>query len=68
MMGLEKKYGVESFEKACEYVLRYETSYRYNTVSNVLKHKLYNQAELPFEKNTENITKHKNIRGGESFV
>ena len=68
MMRLEKKYGEESFQKACGYVLRYETSYRYNTVSNTLKHELYNQAELPFEEKTEKVTEHENIRGGSYFV
>jgi len=67
MMGLEKKYGKEAFEKACEYVLRYETSYRYNTVSNALKYELYNQTELPFNED-ENITEHENIRGGIYFT
>lgn len=62
MMGLEKKYGEEAFEKACGYVLRYETSYRYKTVSNTLKHELYNQTELPLEEE-EAVTEHDNIRG-----
>ncbi|MCK5130537.1 MAG: hypothetical protein KAR40_00110 [Candidatus Sabulitectum sp.] len=68
MMSLEKKYGEESFQKACGYVLRYETSYRYNTVSNTLKYELYNQTELPFDEEKENITEHENIRGGSYFV
>ena len=67
MMGLEKKYGEESFQKACGYVLRYETNYRYATVSNTLKHELYNQTELPFDED-ENITKHGNIRGAVYFA
>jgi len=68
IMRLEKKYGEESFQKACGYVLRYETSYRYNTVSNTLKHELYNQTELPFDEETEDTTEHENTRGGSYFV
>jgi transposase len=68
MMGLEKKYGKEPFQKACGYVLRYETSYRYNTVSNTLKHELYSQTELPFDEENESTTEHENIRGGSYFV
>lgn len=67
MMGLEKKYGEEAFQKACGYVLRYETNYRYGTVSNTLKYELYNQTELPFNED-ENITEHENIRGGIYFT
>ena len=67
MITLEKKYGEEAFEKACGYVLRYETSYRYKTVSNTLKYELYNQTELPLEED-EAITKHGNIRGAAYFT
>ena len=68
MMGLEKKYGEESFQKACGYVLRYETSYRYGTVSNTLKYELYNQSELPLEKEEDTVTEHGNIRGAVYFA
>lgn len=67
MIGLRKKYGKEAFEKACEYVLRYETNYRYGTVSNALKYELYNQTELPLEED-EAITEHGNIRGAVYFT
>lgn len=67
MIGLEKKYGEESFQKACGYVLRYETSYRYGTVSNTLKYELYNQTELPLEEE-DTVTKHGNIRGAVYFA
>jgi transposase len=67
MVKLENIFGKEAFEKACGYVLRYETSYRYRTVANTLKHKLYNQTDLPFDED-EKVTKHKNIRGGSYFI
>ena len=67
MISLQKKYGEETFEKACGYVLRYETSYRYGTVSNTLKYELYNQTELPLEEE-DTITEHGNIRGAVYFT
>lgn len=66
MGKLQEKYGVEAFEKACGYVLRYSTSYRYAIVASTLKYELYNQTELPLEE--EAITEHGNIRGAVYFA
>jgi hypothetical protein len=68
MTRLDKKYGEEAFEKACGYVLRYETNYRYGTVSNTLKYELYNQTELRLEDEEDAVTEHDNIRGAVYFA
>ncbi len=66
MMRLEKKFGEESFQKACKYVLFHETSYRYKTVLNTLTHELYDNPEESTDEE-EKAVDHSNIRGGKYF-
>jgi transposase len=66
LMSLEKKYDEEVFEKACQFILITETSYRHATLNYILEHKLYTRRQLTLDLNEADQTavEHKNIRGG----
>ena len=64
-MSLERRYGVEAFEEACGYTLRWERFYSYRTLSNVLKLGLHKELELPLEDDC--VVEHANIRGPEYY-
>ena len=65
LMSLERRYGVEAFEEACGYTLRWERFYSYRTLSNVLKLGLHKELELPLENDC--VVEHANIRGPEYY-
>ncbi len=67
VMSLERRYGREALEDASGYVLRREASYRYRTLSNVLKHELYKESGLFREENNEKAIEHTNIRGADYY-
>jgi len=67
VMSLERKYGTEALEGASGYVLRRETSYRYRTLSNVLRHELYKGKELFHQEADEHVIEHSNIRGADYY-
>jgi len=66
LRSLEGKYGAEEFEKACKYILLTETNLRHETLSTILKHKLYEQTRLDLDSNEseDSVVEHENIRGG----
>ena len=65
LMSLERRYGVDAFEEACGYTLRWERFYSYRTLSNVLKLGLYKQPELPLE--DDSVVDYVPIRGHEYY-
>jgi len=67
VMSLERKYGIEALEEASGYVLHHETSYRYRTLANALKHELYKEPELFQQDIDEHVIEHANIRGADYY-